>query len=246
MQEEGDGNDDEEDDVLNEDDNDGWLAAEDDLGIEDEDEETRALRKKNLFDSNSLSSRPSNFKACVVGPRMGGLSHKLGVDNTMHGLIEGFSPQDAMDVLNSHVGCVITPEVSAICLDAFPPSDPVKDVNQAKKDSTSQNKEMTVEAQGTMAKFVHNCTQYKSKDNLITELLRAHPSITNSRAQAMRELDVIAGKRRLSGGGVVWEVKENWLKKLELKKKDLVSRCLRHISFYATQRSFILCAEESS
>jgi len=114
-------------------------------------------------------------------------------------------------------------------LDAFPPSDPPKDTHQAKKDGASSgkssvaqgNKEMTVEAQATMAKFVHNATQFKSKENLVTELLRTHPSVTNARVRAMRELDVIADKRRLAGGGVIWEVKAEHLKKLGLKKKDL-------------------------
>ncbi|KAL7537065.1 hypothetical protein ACHAXR_011457 [Thalassiosira sp. AJA248-18] len=72
-----------------------------------------------------------------------------------------------------------------------------------------------------MAQFVHNC-MLKSKENVVTELLKAHPTVTNSRAQAMRELDVIAEKRRLAnGGGVLWEVKASHLKKLGLKKKDL-------------------------
>mmetsp|Transcript_34893 Transcript_34893/g.74427 ORF Transcript_34893/g.74427 Transcript_34893/m.74427 type:complete len:1789 (-) Transcript_34893:188-5554(-) len=227
----GDGNDDEEEDVRDEEDNDGWLAAEDDLGLEDEDEdeETREMRKKKLSEATSSSARPNHFKACVVAPRMGGLSHEdFSVDNLWF-VAEGFSPQDAADALASHVGCMVTPEVSNICLDAFPPTDPPKETAQAKKDSSlgpgSQgSKEMTTEAQVTMAKFIHNATQYKSKENLVTELLRTHPSVTNTRARAMRELDVIADKRRLAGGGgVVWEVKAEHLKELGLKMKDLKS-----------------------
>jgi len=229
----GDGNDDgvdEDEDMQNEEDNDGWLAAEDDLGLEDEDEETREMRKKKLYEATSSSNRPSHFKACVVAPRMGGLSHgDFGVDEMLC-VVEGFAPQDAVDALASHVACIVTPEASNICLDAFPPSDPTKDTNQAKKDgasggkspTTQGNKEMTAEAKVIMATFVHNTTQFKSKENLVTELLRAHPSVTNTRARAMRELDVIADKRRLSSGfGVVWEVKAEHLKELGLKKKDL-------------------------
>lgn len=217
---------DEEEDMQNEEDNDGWLAAEDDLGLEDEDDETREIRKKKLADVTS-SARPSHFKACVVAPWS--LDHDgLGIDD-MRWITEGFSPQDAMDALASHVGCIVTPEVSTICLDAFPPSDPAKDAHQIKKEGASGsvaqgNKEMTLEAQMTMAKFVHNSTQFKSKENLVTELLRTHPFVTKWRAQAMRELDVIAEKRRLAcGGGVVWEVKAEHLKMLGLKKSDLVS-----------------------
>ncbi len=214
---------DEEDDAQNEEDNDGWLAAEDDLGTEDDDDETRALRKKN---TSASSGKPSLFKACVVAPRMGGLPHKSFSEDDVQCVIEGFTPRDAMDVLASHVGCVITPDVS-ICLDAFPPSDAPKDASQAKKEtggksSASQSKEMTVEAQVTMAKFVHNST-LTSKEIVITALLNAHPTVTNSRAQAMRELEVIAEKRRLAKGGVLWEVKAEHLKKLGLEDKDLVS-----------------------
>ena len=218
---------DEEEDMQNDDDNDGWLADEDDLGIEDDDDETRELRKKNISNvAYGPSGKPSHFKACVVGPRIGGLPHESFKDDDMQCFIEGFSPQDAMDALISHSGYVITPDVS-ICLDAFPPLDSMKDAHQTKKDSsgkssTPQIKDLTPEAQKIMAHFVHNST-LKSKDYVVTELLKAHPTITNSRAQAMRELDVIADKRRLANGpGVLWEVKSDHLKKLGLKEEDLV------------------------
>ncbi|KAL3822817.1 hypothetical protein ACHAXA_005982 [Cyclostephanos tholiformis] len=165
------------------------------------------------------------YRACVVAPRIGGLPHESFEDDDMQYVVEGFSPKDAMDVLISHAGCVITPDVS-ICLDAFPPLDSMKDANQNKKDtsgklSTPQIKDLSPEAQKIMAQFVHNST-LKSKDHVITELLMAHPTITTSRAQAMRELDVIAEKRRLSNGpGVLWEVKSDHLKKLRLKEEDL-------------------------
>jgi hypothetical protein len=105
-------------------------------------------------------------------------------------------------------------------MDAFPPTDSTKDINQT---PASQNKEMTVEAQKIMAVFVHNST-LKSRDIVVTELLKLHPSLTSSRAQAVRELDVIATKRRLTNGaGVIWEVKTDHLNKLDLNEKDLVS-----------------------
>ena len=217
---------DEEEDMLNEDDNDGWLADEDDLGIEDDDDETRELRKKNLYnEANSLSGKRNNFKACVVAPCVGGLPHDAFDGDKARCLIEGFTPEDAMEIINSHVGYVITPDVS-ICLDAFPPSESIKDTNQPNislgKSPASQNKEMTLEAQKIMAAFVHNST-LTSRDIVVTELLKLHPSLTNSRAQAVRELDVIAAKRRLANGaGVLWEVKAEHLNKLELNEKDLV------------------------
>ena len=216
-----DGDDGDEEDDMQEDDNDGWLAAEDDLGIEDEDEddETRELRKRK---SSAASAKPSHFKACVVAPRMGGLAHAdLAGDDATRCVIEGFNtPSDAMDVLNSYVGCVVTPGTS-ICLDLFPPADPAKETQSKKDGSTgAQKKEMTEDAQRIMAVFVHNST-HSSKEIVVTELLKAHPTITNSRAQAVRELDSIAEKRRRNGGGALWEVKADHLKKLGLTKKDL-------------------------
>lgn len=226
----------EEEDLLNEDDNDGWLAAEDDLGVEDDDDETRELRKKNLCnEAAGLSGKRNDVKACVVAPRMGGLSlNGLDGDN-VHCFIEGFTPEDAIDVLNSHVGYIITPDVS-ICLNAFPPSDTIKDISQPNislgKSPVSQNKEMTIEAQKIMAIFVHNST-LTSRDIVVTELLKSHPSLTSSRAQAVRELDVIAAKRRLANGaGVLWEVKAEHLNKLELNEKDLVSTSTSHACHY--------------
>eukprot|EP01082_Thalassiosira_pseudonana_P001042 g1192.t1 g1192 contig10:1574944-1576827(-) len=208
---------DEEDETPNEEDNDGWLAEDDDLGIEDEDQETREMRKKKLLSEAMLSSA----KACVISPLFGGLPVDTS-KNDIDSAVEGFNPQDATNILASHVGCVFTPNVT-LCLDAFPPSATVD--TQAKKDATQGEKgssqKMTMEASKTMAQFVHNCTT-KSKETLVTELLIAHPSITNSRAQTMRELSVIAEKRRVpNGGGVVWEVKKTHLDTLGLKESDL-------------------------
>jgi hypothetical protein len=216
----------EEEDMQNDEDNDGWLADEDDLGIDDDDDETRALRKKNIFNAvNGPSGKPSNFKACVIAPRIGGLIHESFEEGDGQFYIEGISLEDAKDVLFSHAGFIITPDVS-ICLDAFPASDSIVDTNQSKKESsvkslTPQIKELTSEAQKIMAQFVHNST-LRSKDLVVSELLIAHPTLASSRAQALRELDVISVKRR-HGQGVLWEVKSDHLTKLGLKEEDLVS-----------------------
>ena len=229
-----DGVDDEDEVVQNEDeDNDGWLAEDDDLGIEDEDDATKELRKNKLHSEAKTSSAQSgHFKACVVAPRMGGLAHDS--YHNMSSLVEGFNPQDAMCVLNSHVGSVLIPGLN-ICLDAFPPVESTDSVDQAKKDasgksSNGQNdskiastQELSVESLKTIARFYHNST-LNSREKLVTELRKAHPSVTSSRAQAMRELDTIAEKRRLpNGGGVIWEVKADHLNTLGLKEHDMVS-----------------------
>ena len=212
---------DEEDDLQNEEDNDGWLAAEDDLGTEDDDDETRELRKKNRNGSSG--------KMRVLAPCMGGLPHDGMKDGDIQFIIEGFTPKGALDTLASHVGCVITPDVS-ICLDAYPPSatketKPTK--KKEKKDSSKspvrQNKDMTPEEKKIMVKFVHNST-HKSKDLLVSEMLNAHPTIANSRAHAMRELDVIADKtKNPHASGSLWVVKDSIIKALDMNKSHLVS-----------------------
>ncbi|KAL3790686.1 hypothetical protein HJC23_009786 [Cyclotella cryptica] len=201
----------EEEDVPNDDDTDSWLAAEDELGIDDEDEETRKLRKKKLLSEATLS-----VKACVIAPTAGGICHEM-TEDAMKFAVEGFNPQDAMDLLSSHVGLVLTPNVD-VCLDAIPPTDREE---QEPKANTSQK--MSLEASKTIAQFIHNST-VNSKEKIITELLNAHPTVTSSRAQAMRELEVTAEKRRLPrGAGVVWEVKADHLHSLGLTAKDLKS-----------------------
>jgi hypothetical protein len=166
--------------------------------------------------------RSGHYKACVVAPHMGGIPHDGECEIT---LVEGFSLTDALTVLSSHVGCVLSSEIDTICLDAFVPTDSARNSDQTKDSSTGQSDEMTSEAKKIVAQFVHNCT-VNSKDKLVTELLKAHPSITKSRAQAMREVDFMAEKKKVpreAGGGVVWEVKPDHLKTLGLNEQDLVS-----------------------
>lgn len=210
----------EEEDEAQDEDSDGWLAAEDDIGIDDEDDGTRELRKRKLHLEANLQ-RSGHYKACVVAPQ-GGIPHDRECEIT---LVEGFSLTDALSILSTHVGCVLSSNIDEICLDAFVPNDSAKSNDQTKDSSTGQSDEMTSEAKKIVAQFVHNCT-VNSKDKLVTELLKAHPSITKSRAQAMREVDFMAEKKKVpkeAGGGVVWEVKPDLLKMLGLKEQDLVS-----------------------
>ena len=202
----------EEEDVMEDDDNDSFLAAEDELGLDDEDdEETKKLRKKKLLSEATISA-----KACVIAPRRGGLTHHMS-PKAIEYSIEGFIPQDAVDLLTSHAGRVLTPDV-AICLDVLPPIE-----RDEKEPKPTASQKMSAESMKLMAQFVHNST-VNSKEKIVTELLNAHPNVASSRAQAMRELEVTADKRRLpNGGGVVWEVKTDHLNSLGLTKDDLVS-----------------------
>ena len=82
---------------------------------------------------------------------------------------------------------------------------------------------MTPEEKKIMVKFVHNST-HKSKDLLVSVMLNAHPTIANSRAHAMRELDVIADKtKNPHASGSLWVVKDSIIKALDMNKSHLVS-----------------------
>lgn len=200
----------EEEDAVEDDDNDSFLAAEDELGFDEEDdEESKNLRKKKLLSETTVS-----VKACVIAPCFGGICHNISED-AMETTVEGITAHDAMNFLAAQGGRVLTPE--PVCLDALPPSD--RDEKEPKAPATQK---MSSEAMKVMAQFVHNST-VKSKEKIITELLNAHPTVASSRAQAMRELEVTADKRRLpKGAGVVWEVKSDHLNALGLSEKDLV------------------------
>jgi hypothetical protein len=201
----------EEEDMPDDDDNDSFLAAEDELGLDEEDDEdTKNLRKKKLLSDATISA-----KACVIAPMAGGVGHEL-TEEAIGCVVEGFDPREAMDLLASHIGRVLAPELD-ICLDALPHK--TREEQEPKAPATQK---MTPEGLKLMAQFVHNST-INSKEKIITELLNAHPNVATSRAQAMRELEVTAEKRRLpKGGGVVWEVKADHLSSLGLTEKDLV------------------------
>lgn len=217
---------------------DGWLAQDDDLGLEDDednDEETKELRKKIQAASNgtlNITSRigeQSTF--CIVAPLMGGLppSSKLReVETRLPELIEGTDLSGALDLVSCHTGIVLSP-TDDFCLDPFPP--PLIEESNRAGSSADCNalsdvldpginnvlKEMSPDDLKTFAVFVHGC-QLASKDKVVEELRMAHKNVTSSRAQAVRKLNSIAVKKRLPNkGGVVWEVKKDVLESVGLK-----------------------------
>ncbi len=207
---------DEEEEVAQNDDeeNDGWLAAEDDLGIEEDDEETKELRKKIHSEAKNTSLYSNRFQAAVISPYIDGAVHKV---EDISSFVEGIDRDNALEKLSSHIGCILTPELS-ISLDAFPPPESTENEGP----SQSEN-EMHKELLRVICQFIHN-SNHNSREKLVTELRKAHPEVASSRAAAMRELDRIAEKKRLpNGAGVLLFVKPEFLNKADLKDKDLVS-----------------------
>jgi len=87
--------------------------------------------------------------------------------------------------------------------------------NKTHKSTLSQD--ASFEHMRTFVKFVHHST-LNSKEKLLEEFRFAHPNTASSRAEAMRQLILIANKRRRKNGGVIWEVKRDVLKSLGLQE----------------------------
>lgn len=198
---------------------DGWLAQDGDLVLEDDDEETQELRKRKMSQNNSEAvHRGGEFKftaACVIAPLYGGIPFAR-FDNCQlnHDVVEGMTSEAARDLMSLHQYEIL--EREPICLDPLPPR---SKTTTKKSDSTNQkalSQKMTRDDLITFAKFVHN-SNLSSKDMVVEALRNAHKDITSSRAQATRKLDSMASKRRLkNGGGVIWEIKNEILESLGL------------------------------
>ncbi len=201
---------------------DGWLAKDEDLEMEDDDEETKDLRRRKLQDcdtngTESVANRTSKLSAaCVIAHLKGGASQPAGSEcpSLASDCIEGIDDTAAQELFDLHCSEILIP--GSICMDLFPPSSKKPSKKSEPGTSKSSSQDMSREDLITFAKFVHNST-IKSKDMVIEELRNTHKDITSSRAQAMRKLDSIAKKRRIkNGGGVIWEVKNEILESLDL------------------------------
>uniref|UniRef100_A0A7S4MAW3 HMG box domain-containing protein n=1 Tax=Odontella aurita TaxID=265563 RepID=A0A7S4MAW3_9STRA len=147
---------------------DGWLAQDDDLGLEDEDddEETKALRRRKMqeevngteggSDAGNNGRAAKHSTVCVIAPLMGGIPQVGGAcgassdDNVaaakdrcpelVQELVEGVGPREAADLLSSHVGRTLLPAFADFCFDAFPPEEPKKPKPEPKRDSATEKK----------------------------------------------------------------------------------------------------------
>ena len=242
---------------------DGWLAQDDDLGLDEDedDEETRVLRRRKVANAagpnepgvdgavreagsgrGALTRKSTTY---VIASLMGGIPQEVGdhcsTDTVGEGcpvlaqdLVDGISPCEAAELLNSHQAQTLVPELG-ICLDAFPiefkyiPAAKKKDTLAADKEnltgkSSLQNSEWTQLEMVAFAKFVHNTT-LSSRGKIVEEFRTSHKNESHaSRAHMSRKVDLIATKRRMQNrGGVVWEVKKETLEALGLREADLVS-----------------------
>mmetsp|Transcript_5195 Transcript_5195/g.7536 ORF Transcript_5195/g.7536 Transcript_5195/m.7536 type:complete len:1694 (+) Transcript_5195:72-5153(+) len=210
---------------------DGWLAQDDDYGLneDEDDDEAKEMRRREVEVSKNkvITDKNSTFKPsepCVIAPMDGGIAPMNGLGDCpelLPELLHGFEKSEAIKHLENHFAQVLHGEGN-ICLSVFPPDEEVEETCDADagvvnlKSNTST--EMSDKDMITFAKFIHNST-YSSKERIVEEVREKHSNITSSRSQAMRKLDVIASKRRLkNGGGVIWEVKNEVLESLGLEE----------------------------
>ena len=208
---------------------DGWLAADDDLGIDDDDvdEDTKLLREKKK--SSQQKAIADQATICIIAPGKGGvpsddISDKL-EDASVR--IEGVNPSAARDLLIQHTSQVLSSE--GFCLDAFPPPLVEEGNLDASSPSGKSNKaaisdEMSRANLITFAEFVHH-SEFGSKQRVLTELMMAHPTITSSRAQAERKLDCLAEKKKYPGG-TYWEIRRETLEELGLEELMVSERMM--------------------
>ena len=209
------GDDDEEQEEEGDDNEDGWLAADDEID-EDLDEETKLVRKQQQISGGRHVC--DELKLCYVAPA-GGTPLVSGANEDR---VTGFTFEQGINLLDSLEVVVLND--SPVALDAFPPStdDREADPNRSSPgpDKSNTAREMTDDEMRTFVQFVHRCT-LPSKDRVVDELRQKHENVTSSRAQALRVLDMVADKKKHPTNGIYWEVKEEVLERLGL--KDLIS-----------------------
>ena len=169
----------------------------DDLGLSDDDEETKKLRRKALNEASEVAAIP---KLLIIEPTYGGIalaSNDMGVEEK--------------EELSNYVTHIISPEVN-ICLDPFEPTLANEASSKSLDKTVSPQKQgLSREEMQLFCKFIHNST-LSSKDKVIDEFRTIYPEIFDkSRAAALRKLDAVAEKKRSQLGGYIWEVKREIL-----------------------------------
>ena len=206
---------------------DGWMVDDDEPleCDEDMDDDTRGLYKKKSKNEAESMMTP----VCIVAPCMGGIPVHDFESASSAGVVEGFSVEEARNVMSSHT-CLQIKDVN-LCLDAFPPplieeGDTGGEAasSSAKSDGNKNSlgkDEYSPEDMKILARFAHHCT-LNSKDKVISDLKEANPDRFQSRAKVTRKLDSIAVKqKRRSSTGYFWEVKKEVLEELGL--TDLIA-----------------------
>ena len=239
------------------DEDDGWLAADDDIGDDDDDdadddtddvkldEKTKMVSKGILKSSSKRDASP----VCIISPYQGRPLSTYVVDAQAEtDRIDGVRQCEALDLVDSFVAVQLCD--TSFNIDAYPPpliDDCSDSVDPHVGDKTQV---MSDENMKTFVTFVQNCT-YGSKDKVLDELLQTFPSLTTTRAQAHRVLDIVAEKRKHPcDGSYFWEVKSEVLGglglagvekviKVENAKQEamkVIVRCIHNSTFASKEK----------
>jgi len=189
---------------------DGWLAQDDHFLYEDGERDHDTLELRREIMKGTDASMVVERKICCM--ERGGLPFLSNKSD-----FEGFDRHQVGDEVELRGDAVVLFSLRDDDVEqTFDPMIVTEYIGQISKSSEKKaakgvTKEVDPEQLFIFAKFVHR-SKIPSKDQLVERFREAHPSITTSKAQAIRTLDSIAAKQRdASEGGSIWLVKETFL-----------------------------------
>jgi len=223
---------------------DGWLAADDDLGSDGEQDEEAKLLMKNKVNTFKKGMKPLIHQVGILAPSDGGFpfsvgdnedccsNHHLGNSQLLEDHLYGFSNGEGHALAVAHDGIELIDGL--VYLDAFPPAltdegevifttDPQSGTNSGGKDAGKSTKDPSLEDMQKFARFVHH-SKLLSKPKVVEEFRGLNNVSIFSYSKGIRLLDSIAEKKRHPKGGVYWEVKKKVLEELGL--QDLMQKTL--------------------
>ena len=183
----------------------GWLAAEDDIG-DDADEETMQLRKQKLLEKQlDLKEKIP----VIIGPMQGRPLQCIG---DCEGRVQNVSSEEALEILSSYT--VVTNDEAAPDLEALFAAGTDDDEYQ-KSESKGPSQELSPEEKKEFARLLQGRST-GSKEKAVDEIREALPYMKISRAQTLRHLESIGEKIKHPMSGSMWQVKPEILKDLGL------------------------------
>ena len=153
---------------MEEDEDDGWLAADDDIDDGDTDnDDVESANKTNTASKRKLesSSKRDTSSVCLISPYQGRPMSKYAVATRNEtDRIDGVRAGDALDFLGSFVAIQLCD--TSFNVDAYPP--PLVDEYSVSVDPHTNDKTqpLSEECMKIFATFVHNCT-HGSKDKVL-------------------------------------------------------------------------------
>ena len=132
---------------------DGWLANDDELGYEDnndDDDEARAMRKQKISVTESPTDLNPN-KVCIISPKMGGIPHYNDRNNCLEireETSEGTCEEEMEIFLMAHDTVLVNPEMKL----SFEPNAPDDEKSTNKDTEVTEN--ATATSSNTKGKWI--------------------------------------------------------------------------------------------